>query len=80
MLHVDPNSAQCGMLIVFNPLKTEQHRKLPVSLYYTGLTDSAIITDKTGKKQEVKLQRDYSAMVEIEVPAEGMAWYLIERQ
>lgn len=80
MLHVDPNSAQCGMLIVFNPLKTEQQRKLPVSLYYTGLTDSAIITDKTGKKQEVTLQRDYSAMVEIEVPAEGMAWYLIERQ
>lgn len=80
MLHVDPNSVQCGMLIVFNPLKTVQHRKLPVSLYYTGLTDSAIITDKEGKKQEVRLQRDYSATVDIEVPAEGMAWYLIERQ
>jgi hypothetical protein len=80
MLHVDPNSPQCGMLIVFNPLKHIQQRQLPISLYYTGLIDQAVITDKTGKKQEVRLQRDYSALIDIEVPAEGMAWYLIERK
>jgi hypothetical protein len=80
MLHVDPKSPQCGMLIVFNPLNHTQQRQLPISLYYTGLIDQAVITDKTGKKQEVRLQRDYSALIDIEVPAEGMAWYLIERK
>lgn len=80
MLHVDPSSPQCGMLIVFNPITAPQRRQLNVSLYYTGLTDTAIVTDKTGKRQEVILKRDYSAPINVEVPAEGMSWYLIERQ
>ena len=79
MLHVDPHSSQCGMLVVFNPLTTPQKRSLQVSLYYTGLSDKAVITDKEGKKQNVELQRDFSTSIDVEVPAEGMAWYLIER-
>lgn len=80
MLHVDPASPQCGMLIVFNPLTKAERRQLNVSLYYTGLTDSAVITDRNGQKQNVRLQRDYTTSIDVEVPAEGMAWYLIERQ
>jgi len=78
MLHVNPDSPQRGMLVVFNPLTTAQQRKLSVSLYYTGLTDKAIVTDAKGNKKNISLKRDYSAIIDVDVPAEGMSWYLIE--
>ena len=78
MLHVNPDSPQRGMLVVFNPLTTAEQRKISVSLYYAGLSNKAIVTDARGNKKNVFLQRDYSAIVDVDVPAEGMSWYLIE--
>ena len=49
-----------------------------VSLYYTGLIDKATVTDSKGNKKDISLQRDYSALIDVDVPAEGMSWYLIE--
>ncbi|MEE2639707.1 MAG: hypothetical protein VX768_03715 [Planctomycetota bacterium] len=78
VLHVNPQLPRKGMLIVFNPLKEAISRKLKVNLYYTGLTDQAKVTDGAGRQQSAKLNRDYTAGILTEVPAEGMSWYLIE--
>lgn len=80
MLHVDPASQRCGMLVVFNPKTEPVQRSLRVPLYYTGLTQSAIVTDHAGSKSDLRLERDYSVQLDIDVPAEGMSWYLFERQ
>lgn len=79
MLHVNPQLAQCGMLIVFNPLTTEQSRKLTIPLYYTGLADSAKVITPNGTASVQKLKRDYSIDVTITVPAEGMTWLVFEK-
>lgn len=78
MLHVNSSLNRNGMLVVFNPLKNPVSRKLPVNLYYTGLTDIAMATNAAGKKQSLTLNRRYTAEVQITVPAEGMSWYVIE--
>ncbi len=78
MLHVNPTGEHKEMLVVFNPRKQELTRELSISLYYTGLTDEARVTDGTGKQQVLKVERDYSVKLQVEVPAEGMSWYLVE--
>ena len=79
MLHVDPASQRCGMLVVFNPKTEPVQRALRVPSYYTGLTQNAIVTDSEGNKSDLRLERDYSVQLDIDVPAEGMSWYLFER-
>ena len=78
MLHVNPTLKRKGMLVVFNPLNHVVRRELSVNLYYTGLTETATVTDVNGQTQSLQLARDYSASIKVEVAAEGMSWYLIE--
>ncbi len=78
MLHVNPSLKRKGMLIVFNPLKKLVRRELSVNVYYTGLTDIATMTNSTGERKTLRLNRDYTADIQVEVPAEGMSWYLLE--
>jgi hypothetical protein len=78
MLHVNPGLKRKGMLVVFNPLKQPVQRELPINLYYTGLTTSASVTDVNGHQQSLQLARDYTAPIQVDVPAEGMSWYLIK--
>lgn len=78
MLHVNPRLKHKGMLVVFNPTAAAIDRSLPVNLYYTGLNDGATVTGAEGASQRVELGRDYSVNIEVAVPAEGFAWYVIE--
>ena len=78
MLHVNPTGEHKGMLVLFNPRKRDDSQELSVNLYYAGLTEAATVTDASGNQQMLKLERDYSAQFQVEVPAEGMSWYLVE--
>lgn len=78
MLHVNPSLKRKGMLVVFNPLHRTVSRKLSVNLYYTGLTDEVTATNVEGKQQSLVLKRDYTVDVQVDVPAEGMSWYVLD--
>ncbi len=78
MLHVNPRLKEKGMLVVFNPLNTPVKKTLHVNLYYTGLTDSARILEQDGTAKSFQLDRDYAVEVPVEVPPEGMNWFVIE--
>ena len=78
MLHVNPGGEHKGMLVVFNPTDSPIEKKLKVNLYYTGIQDTATLSDVDRHQQQVKLSRDYEALVEVSVPAQEMAWYVIE--
>lgn len=77
MLHVNPQIEECGMLVVFNPLKESVTRSLEVDLYYTGLTETASVTAADGSVRELPLARDYSIQLDVEIPARGWTWYSI---
>lgn len=93
MLHVNPQLKDKGMLVVYNPLPTELRKTINVNLYYTGLTDVAMVStaakssfadgavDETTTEESpavpYRLARDYSIDLDVTVPAGGMRWFVI---
>ena len=78
MLHVNPRLEEKGLLVVFNPLEQPVQKTLHVNLYYTGLTDTARVIASGEVEITVKIQRDYAIDVPVEVPPQGMSWYVIK--
>jgi hypothetical protein len=77
MLHVNPALEEKGLLVVFNPLDKPVSQTLQINLYYTGLTETARVLDPTGQERSLQLQRDHTIELSVEVPAQGMTWYVI---
>ncbi|MBI3851612.1 MAG: alpha-galactosidase [Verrucomicrobia bacterium] len=78
MLHVNPKLKEKGMLVVFNPLNQSVEKTLRVNLFYTGLTDKALVSEQARKSKTFKLNRDYTIELPVQVPAQGMNWFVIE--
>ncbi len=92
LLHVDPGQKTCGMLAVYNPLDVRVMRRLSVPLYYTGLTDRAVVTPlarvaageapseaPAGPSSEAALDREWRAVVAVDLPPHGTGFWAIER-
>jgi hypothetical protein len=77
-LHVNPALPQKGFMMLFNPTKEVMTRTISLPLYYTGLTQQAILTDQEGKKVSLKLNRDYQTSFTFTIPPDTFAWYVIE--
>ncbi len=78
MLHVNPNLQEKGMLVVFNPLDRAIEKTLRIPLYYTGLETEASISHEGHDTSSYGLSRDYHVELRVQVPAQGMTWYVIE--
>jgi hypothetical protein len=79
MLHVNPSLKQKGMLLVYNPTKSELSETIRVNLYYTGLeTEASIIEQGDLPAKEFMLERDYTIELPVSVEPESMSWFVIE--
>jgi len=78
MLHVNPRLKERGMLVVFNPLNEPVTKTLRVNLYYTGLDSSARIREQGGTVKRFKLGRDHSVELPVQIPAQGVKWFVID--
>ncbi|MCZ7634760.1 MAG: hypothetical protein M5U12_01005 [Verrucomicrobia bacterium] len=78
-LHVHPGRPRCGLAMIYNPLPEPVRRNLTLPLYYTGLTEAASIRQEEGPRRRYELDRYHQASVEVEVPAHGRTWLLIEQ-
>ncbi len=78
MLHVDPYpsapDSPRGMLVAFNPLETAATETLDVDLYYTGLSESALVSVNGGTDEQRILGRDHHVQLSLSIPAGGMSW------
>ncbi|GLR19987.1 NPCBM/NEW2 domain-containing protein [Portibacter lacus] len=77
-LHVNPELETKGFALFFNPTDEDITREISLPLYYTGLTDTAIISEAEGEDVEYKLARDYNVKVRIEIPANSYNWFVIK--
>lgn len=78
LLHVNPQLKQKGFLSLYNPLDKEITRTIKLPLYYTGLTDKALLKKEGGDGVSYTLKRDYSIDLPVTIPAKGFTWYVIE--
>jgi len=76
MLHVNPQLDEKGLLVAFNPLDRAVRKTLRVNLYYSGLTETARVISASGSATTLKLRRDYTVDLPVEIPAQGMSWYV----
>lgn len=79
ILHVDPAGEEKGLLMVYNPLEEPIKRTLQVNLYYTGLTDAALVMDDKGQTTTVRLGRNHGITLPVEVPAKGQIWMVFKQ-
>lgn len=78
MLHVNPGLKEKGLLVVFNPLGQAIEKTLRIDLYYTGLTETALVKSEGKAGTPMKIARDYTIDLPVRVPAQGMSWFVIE--
>jgi hypothetical protein len=77
-LHVNPALPERGLAVIYNPLPQPITRRVRLPLYYTGLTDRALVTHEDGTTERVTLARDYSAEVPVQIPAQERTWIVIQ--
>lgn len=77
-MHVDPNGKEKGLTMLFNPTAEPIQKSINVPLYYTGLTDSATLVFENGEEQTLALNRDFSVVIHVEIPAGGYTWFVIK--
>lgn len=78
MLHVNSETDEKGMLIVFNPTDKDISKQMKVPLYYTGLVGKAKLIDQDGKSKDLQLNDKQDAFVDVSIPAGGFSWFVIQ--
>ncbi len=59
-------------------LKYFKREKVKLPLYYSGLGDEVTIIEKKEFAIKQHLNRNFEAELDIEIPAKGYTWYVIE--
>lgn len=77
-MHVNPQLKEKGLIMLFNPLKEKITRTIKIPLYYTGLTNTAILKDQKGLEKSYTLNRNYEIAFTFTLPADSFACYIIK--
>ncbi len=77
LLHVNPGLKHRGLLVVYNPLDREVSKTIKLPLYYTGLTDKALVREREGPPREYELDRQFNVQLPMSVAANSVTWFLI---
>ncbi len=60
---------EVGVAMLFNPTDASINVPIHMPLYYTGLTDDALVSIDGGVPATVTLQRDYSIVLQLPMAA-----------
>ena len=77
-MHVNASLREKGLFMLFNPTQEAITRTIALPLYYTGITQEAIIKDANGVAKKYTLNRDYTIDFTFTIPADSYSWYVIE--
>ncbi|MDE2125615.1 MAG: alpha-galactosidase [Armatimonadetes bacterium] len=77
MMHVNPNQSERAMALVWNPEDTPVTETLTLPLYYTGITNVALVSINGAAAHNFRLDREYKIDVKVAIPAHGFTWLLV---
>jgi len=78
LLHVNSKLKERALVMIHNPLPVFAEREVTLPLYYTGLTNTALLREQNGKPKRYKLDRGFTVHVPVKVPANGRTWLTVE--
>lgn len=78
IMHISPTLQQKAMVMLYNPTTAPITRSIALPLYYTGLTRTVKIREKEGALKTYALDRQYTAHMEVTIPASGYTWLVAE--
>lgn len=76
-MHVGANLPVKGLVLLFNPLKTAITRTIHLPMYYTGLTNRAMISERGQAYRPFVINRNNEAAYAVTIPATGYTWLLV---
>ncbi len=77
-MHVNPQLKQKGFVMLYNPTKNKITRSIKLPLYYTGLTQTAIVKDKSGRSAKYTLDRNYAISLNFTIEPDTYTWFVVE--
>nr|MDO8110344.1 alpha-galactosidase [Candidatus Sigynarchaeota archaeon] len=78
ILHVNPKLEEKGLAAFYNPLNEPISCEIKLPLYYTGLTDVALVSEQDNPAKEYAIDRDHSISLPLSVQARGRTWFVIK--
>ncbi|WP_025761366.1 hypothetical protein [Dyadobacter tibetensis] len=78
ILHVNPETPQKGLAMLYNPTDQEIVREIDLPLYFTGKHQTVLVREKEGASRSYKVGRDYAISVPLRIPANGYTWLVLE--
>jgi hypothetical protein len=78
MMHANAALEEKGLAFIWNPTGTRVTRDFTLPLYYTGLTETAGVSERDGPAKEYALDREYNIRVPVDIEANGYTWFVIE--
>ena len=76
-MHVSTTLKDRAFVMLFNPTKQEIKRTIGLPLYYAGLKGSVLV-GKSDKNYQLKKINGDNLTLDVTIPKEGYAWYLIK--
>jgi hypothetical protein len=70
-LHANPQGREKGLAFFYNPLAEPIEREITIPLYYTGLSDKAMISMEGASPTQILLSPQATATMKITIPARG---------
>ncbi|XP_002157999.4 uncharacterized protein LOC100206309 isoform X1 [Hydra vulgaris] len=76
-MHVNYRLKDKGLVMVFNPTTETQSMLLTLPLYYTGISEVAIISEKDENPEPYTLDKGWEVEIKVELPPLEITWYVI---
>ena len=77
VLHVNPYITNRGLAMVFNPTSHAIAKNISLPLYYTGISNKALVMQEGSAGTTYDLARDYTISLPIKMDPMTITWYLI---
>ena len=76
-LHVNARLPERALAMFYNPLEQPLKRQINVPLYYSGLTNRAVLHWADGRTEVISMNRDYSVDVPVNIAARSRVWFTV---
>jgi hypothetical protein len=64
--------------MVYNPLSHPVKKDLKVNIYYTGLSEYAVISENDKPEHRYRIDRCYEVTIPVNIDANSESWYIIK--